>query len=64
LLRRLEAAQEASRPLPIFTIAVGSDADVKTLKRISGATGGSEYTVAAASDIRSIFLDAVIKAGS
>jgi Ca-activated chloride channel family protein len=64
LLRKLEAARETSRPLPIFTIAVGSDADVKTLKRISGATGGSEYTVAAASDIRSIFLDAVIKAGS
>lgn len=64
LLRRLEAARRTSRPLPIFTIAVGSDADVKTLKRISGATGGSEYSVAAASDIRSIFLDAVIKAGS
>jgi Mg-chelatase subunit ChlD len=64
LLSRLHAAREFSRPLPIFTIAVGPDADVNTLKRISKATGGTEYTVALASDIRSIFLDAVIKAGS
>jgi Ca-activated chloride channel family protein len=64
LLSTLKAENNASRPVQIFTIAVGPDADVKTLKQISAATDGAEYTVDTASDTRSIFLDAVIKAGS
>jgi hypothetical protein len=64
LLSRLKADTNSSKPLPIFTVAVGPDADVKTLTQISAATGGTEYTANSASDIRSVFLDAVVKAGS
>ena len=52
-----------SRPLPIITIAVGKDADVATLRKISAATGGTTYTAAGPDDIRNAFLDAIIKAG-
>lgn len=64
LLSRLKAAQASSRPVPVFTVAIGPDADQGTLKAISAATGGSEYSVDTASDIREVFLDAVIKEGS
>ncbi len=64
LLSRLRAARTASRPLPVFTLAIGPDADQGTLKAISAATGGTEHSVESASDIREVFLDAVIKEGS
>jgi Ca-activated chloride channel homolog len=64
LLSRLRDAQDSSRPLPVFTIAIGPDADAGTLQQISEATGGAPYSVASASDIRDIFLDAVIEAGT
>lgn len=64
LLSRLRAARTASRPLPVFTVAIGPDADEDTLKAISAATGGTEHSVETASDIREVFLDAVIKEGS
>jgi Mg-chelatase subunit ChlD len=65
LLSRLRAARASSGgPLPVLTVAVGPDADRRTLRAISGATGGAEYNVDAAADIRDVFLDAVIKEGS
>ena len=45
-------------------MAIGPDADQDTLKAISAATGGTEHSVETASDIREVFLDAVIKEGS
>jgi Mg-chelatase subunit ChlD len=62
LLARLGDAQDSSRPVPIFTVAVGPDADRTTLGAISEATGGAEYNVDTPSDIRDIFIDAVIEA--
>lgn len=64
LLSRLRSETTSSRPLPIITLAVGPDADVTTLRRISAATHGRSYTVANPADIRSAFLDALISAGS
>ncbi|MGH8868169.1 MAG: substrate-binding and VWA domain-containing protein [Actinomycetes bacterium] len=64
LLTRLKETRSSSQPLPIFTIAIGPDADTATLKRISAATGGAEYTVDTASDIRDVFLHTVIEAGT
>ena len=64
LLSRLKAAKVSSRPVPVFTVAIGPDADRGTLKAISAATGGSEFSVDTVSDIREVFLDAVIKEGS
>jgi Mg-chelatase subunit ChlD len=62
LLGRLGDAKDSARPVPIFTVAIGPDADRTTLQQISGATGGSSYTVDTPSDIRDIFIDAVIEA--
>lgn len=64
LLTRLKDARSPSRPVPIFTVAIGPDADMETLKQVSAATGGSQYTVETASDIRGVFLDAVTEAGT
>jgi Ca-activated chloride channel homolog len=64
MLSRLRDARESSRPLPILTIAIGTDADRSTLRRISQATGGVSYSAAAPSEIRDVFLDAVIEAGT
>jgi Mg-chelatase subunit ChlD len=64
LLSRLRSARTPSRPLPVFTVAIGPDADRKTLKRISAATAGAEYDVDSAANIREVFLDAVIKEGT
>jgi Ca-activated chloride channel family protein len=63
LLSRLRSETNPARPLPIITIAIGSDADVATLKKISAATGGTEYTVDEPGDIHAAFLDAIIKTG-
>jgi Ca-activated chloride channel family protein len=63
LLGRLRSETSTARPLPIITIAVGPDADVATLRKISAATHGQTYTVTNPADIRSAFLDALISAG-
>ncbi len=63
LLSRLRSENDPRRPLPIITIAVGRDADVATLRKISATTGGTTYTAAGPDDIRNAFLDAIIKAG-
>ena len=63
LLSTLRSETTPGRPLPIITIAIGSDADVATLKQISAATGGTEYTVEKPEDIRAAFLDAIIRTG-
>ena len=62
LLARLADARDSARPLPIFTVAIGADADRGALQAISGGTGGASYTVDTPSDIRDIFIDAVIEA--
>jgi hypothetical protein len=64
LLNTLRADTNSAAPLPIITIAVGKDADVATLQKISAATGGSTLTAAAPSDIRDAVLDALVNAGS
>ena len=64
LLSRLRAGSNPSRPLRIFTVAIGPDADRGTLKQIADATGGTEFNVDTIADIRDVFLDAVIKEGS
>ncbi len=40
LLRALEAAARSDRPVRVFTIAYGSDADKSLLERVAKATGG------------------------
>jgi hypothetical protein len=64
LLSTLRSQTSATAPLPIITIAVGSDADIATLKQISAATGGSTLTAAQPEDIQDAVLDALVNAGS
>jgi extracellular solute-binding protein/VWA domain-containing protein len=48
-------------PIPVFTIAIGPDADAAGLHKISQATGGKGYVVKDPTTIRSVFLDAVVQ---
>ena len=60
LLTKLRSLADPSRPVPIITIGVGSQADVATLQQISAATGGKAYSVRNPADIRGVFLDAIL----
>jgi Ca-activated chloride channel family protein len=64
LLSSLRAEANSSEPVPIITIAVGQDADVATLRKISAAAGGSTLTAAEPADIRDAVIDAIVRAGS
>jgi Ca-activated chloride channel family protein len=46
---------ESAKPVRIFTIAYGSDADPETLKRISQASNATAYQAADATTINSVF---------
>ena len=64
LLAQLKEGSPAGRRVPVFTIAVGPDADLAPLRAISRASGGTAYRVDDPSDIRNVFLDAVIEGRS
>jgi Ca-activated chloride channel homolog len=61
LLRRLKAEQRKDRPVRIVTIAYGANADARTLKQISDATGGLAYVSRDPREILRVFTDAIIK---
>ena len=54
-------AENSPLPIPVFTIAIGPDADAAGLHKISQATGGKGYVVKDPTTIRSVFLDAVVQ---
>lgn len=64
LLSKLRSARSASRSIPVFTVAIGPDADRRTLHRIAAATGGAQFQVDSIGDIRDVFVEAVIREGS
>lgn len=59
LLSELKALQDPARPVLILTIGITEDADADSLKQISDATGGTSYIAETASDISTVFVDAV-----
>ena len=59
LLSTLAAEQDASRPVPVISIAFGPDSDVDALGQISRVTGGATYESKDPRQIGEIFLDAV-----
>jgi len=61
LLRTLRAEFDPAQPIPIITIGMGPDADIDTLQRISGTTGGKAYPALNPNDIETVFLDAMIE---
>jgi Ca-activated chloride channel family protein len=60
LISRLRA-ENSPLPIPVFTIAIGPNADAAGLHKISQATGGKGYVVKDPTTIRSVFLDAVVQ---
>jgi len=61
LLAGLKTTQAKLLPVPIFTIGIGPQADMNALGQISKATGGKAYSVKDPTDVRSVFLDAVVQ---
>jgi Ca-activated chloride channel family protein len=61
LVSTLRSEVDPARPTPIITIGIGGDVDVAALQAISAATGGKTYLVKDPTDIRDVFLDAVIQ---
>jgi hypothetical protein len=61
LVSTLRSEVDPTRPTPIITIGIGADVDVAALQAISAVTGGKTYLVKDPTDIRDVFLDAVIQ---
>src|SRR6266700_1370484 len=61
LLAGLKTTQAELLPVPVFTIGIGPQADMNALGQISKATGGKAYSVKDPTDVRSVFLDAVVQ---
>lgn len=61
LLARLQTPQAKLLPVPVFTIGLGPDADIGALTQISKATGGKTYAVKDPTNLRGVFLDAVVQ---
>ena len=58
-ISRLVDGADPARPVEVVTIALGSGADAKALRNISGATQGKAYTAARPEDLESVFLAAL-----
>ena len=56
---RKSATGEESRPVRIFTIAYGSDADTSTLKAIAEASNAAAYSAVDAGSIETVFTQVV-----
>ncbi|MGA5452553.1 substrate-binding and VWA domain-containing protein [Streptomyces umbrinus] len=63
LVAQLRKLTDADRPVPLIAIAVGPEADKKELDEIAEATGGSAHLVTDPSQIHSVILKAVVRAG-
>ncbi len=61
LVSTLRSEVDPARPTPIITIGIGGDVDVAALQAMSAVTGGKTYLVKDPTDIRDVFLDAVIQ---
>ena len=61
LVSTLRSQVDPARPTPIITIGIGTDVDVPALQAISAVTGGKTYVVKNPTDIRDVFLDAIIQ---
>lgn len=59
LLSTLRTEQDKSRPVVIISIGIGSGADTAVLKKISAATGGTNYTADTPQDIPNVFVKAL-----
>ncbi|MBV1942507.1 substrate-binding and VWA domain-containing protein [Streptomyces sp. BV286] len=63
LVAELRRITDPERPVPLIAIAVGPEADKDELGEIAEATGGSGHLVTDPSQIHSVILKAVVRAG-
>jgi Ca-activated chloride channel family protein len=61
LLAALKTRESALLPVPVFTVGIGTQADMDALNKISKATGGKAYSVKDPAEIRGVFLDAIVQ---
>jgi Ca-activated chloride channel family protein len=59
LLATLSEADQTARPVPVFTIAYGQDADADVLRQIAEATNGAAYDSTDPTTIDQVFAEAV-----
>ena len=62
LIASLRAEFNPKKPVRFITIAYGPDADSETLKQIAEATQGKHYVSADPTDIRRVFIEALVGA--
>jgi Ca-activated chloride channel homolog len=61
LITALKSRIATLLPVPVFTIGVGPFADLAGLGQIAKATGGKSYAVKDPTDIRNVFLNAIVQ---
>ncbi|HEX8972509.1 substrate-binding domain-containing protein [Oryzihumus sp.] len=63
LLARLKALSDPSQPIAVITVGMGPSADASVLDKISRATGGKSYIARQPSDIKTVFVEALLQRG-
>lgn len=63
LLSTLRKEADPARPVPVFAIGLGADADGRSLAAIASATGGASYVARTPLDARRAFFDAIGRQG-
>jgi Ca-activated chloride channel family protein len=63
LLQTLTSEVDPSRPVKVIGIALGPDADMSALERITAATGGAAYSAVDENDLQTVLFDALRKRG-
>jgi uncharacterized protein YegL len=61
LLTTLQTEVDPARPVPVITIGMGPEADLKALTQISEVTGAKAYLAEDPADIEQVFLDAMVE---
>ncbi|CCH27680.1 substrate-binding domain-containing protein [Actinosynnema sp. NPDC047251] len=59
LLDTLRREVDPARPVPMFMVGLGPDADLDALRQIADATGGKSYQAMKPEDIKTVLLDAI-----
>lgn len=59
LIETLKREADPAKPVPIFMVGIGQEADMDALRQIAAATGGAAYQAAQPEDIRGLLLDAI-----
>jgi Ca-activated chloride channel family protein len=63
LLQTLTSEVDPSRPVKVIGIALGPDADMSALERITAATGGAAYSAVDEKDLQTVLFDALRQRG-